>query len=184
MSRRHSEAYDIGERTRIPVRDGTYEPRDIGSQHHLIGHRPGEHAEPPFVVGLRHALEHEATDLLAGEPDHHPRAHHSGLVHRLRHEIVEGSVEVSEGHIDGDARDRELRCERGAVGHLRTAYRLFEQRQLLVILGHVSFLPAGADRACGLRRRRATRRPRPRWRVRAPLSVRKVRARRHRRRSR
>jgi hypothetical protein len=86
------------------------------------------------VLAALDALEHEAVDVLPGEPHPDPHARAGLIVEVRRNGVVEGPVEVGGEDVDDDARDGQRRGEPdGRLGALpmTTAGGGPEQLQLL-----------------------------------------------------
>ncbi len=96
----------VGERAGVPVGDGAGQPGDFRRQHRLGRDHSLEVAEPALMLTRLGPVEDEAVCELPGESDTdpHPRARHG--VEPLRHQVVEGPVQMGEGDVHGDPGDR------------------------------------------------------------------------------
>jgi hypothetical protein len=111
---RDREAQHVGERPRVPVRDGPRQPGDLGCQHLLGGHHPFQVAEPSLVLAGARALQDEAVGQLSGEPDPYPHPGERLGGEPLWNQVVERPVQVGERDVHRDAGDRAIR--RGTQG--------------------------------------------------------------------
>ncbi|GAA3242001.1 hypothetical protein GCM10010532_083300 [Dactylosporangium siamense] len=73
------------------------------------------------MPGLGDPFQEVPVDELAGEAHLHPYAGPGGGVGGGRHEVVERPVEVWQGHVDADPRDRQVRGGLAGWGRLRGA---------------------------------------------------------------
>ena len=94
------EPQDVGAAAGVPLGDAAGEVGDGGAEHRLGADHAPQGCQPAGVVGLGRAGDDEAVDVLAGEADLDPGPGHGGLGHGGGHEVVEGPVEVGQGHVD------------------------------------------------------------------------------------
>ena len=76
--------------------------------------------EPTLVLAGRHPFEQVTAGELPREPHPDPAAGHRRLRHPFRHEVVEGPVEMRQGHVDEHPGDRQF-CGDGAGGRWTAA---------------------------------------------------------------
>ncbi|GAB1693038.1 hypothetical protein KRM28CT15_48410 [Krasilnikovia sp. M28-CT-15] len=103
------QAQHVAQIARVAVGDRAGQPGHLRVEDPLRGDDPVEVRELGVLRGLD-AFEQEAADEPAGEPDPDPDPGLGGLVVVRRDEVIEGTVEVGQGHIDADTRDREPWC--------------------------------------------------------------------------
>ncbi len=106
VSRGHRQPEHVGAGAGVASGDGGGQRRDPGGEHRLGAHHPTQRHQPARVGALRHARQHEPVDVLPGEAHLDPRPRDGGGRHLLRHQVVEGPVQVREGHVDEDLGDR------------------------------------------------------------------------------
>ena len=112
---RDGQPQHVGAGAGVAGRDQAGEPGDGRGQHRLGADRPAQRRQPALVLAAVGPLQDEAVHVLAGEPDLDPGPGHHLLVQQGRHQVVEGPVEVREGHVDQHPGDRALgrRVHRG-----------------------------------------------------------------------
>jgi hypothetical protein len=149
VPRRDGEPQDVGAGAGVPLGELAGQGGDLRVQDRLGADDPTQRDEPAGVVALSAPSEHEPVDVLAGEADLHPRAGDGGLGHRRWDGVVEGAIEVREGHVDQHPRHRVDGRRRG-LGRLarsgRPGFRLGglhrrpsharQQLRVLVVGGH------------------------------------------------
>ena len=132
VPRRHRGAQDVDESAGPPVGDRAGQRGDLGGEHRVGAHDLREALHPAGVVRARDALQHPAVDERAREADPHARTGDRRVRERRGDDVVEGAVEVRQGDVDRDPRDRvdlgrARRGRRPGLAHLRG-----DQRELLV----------------------------------------------------
>ena len=155
MTRRDGQAEDVRADAGVPRGHGAGQCRDIRREHALRADHPAKRLEPAGVLGGRRPLDHEAVDVLTGEPHLHPHPRLRFGAHRLGHGVVEGPVEMGERDVDEHPGDR---VHLGLGDGLLLLGRLDlprlglhplgcrEQRRLLLLTGrHTSMLSPVGD---------------------------------------
>jgi hypothetical protein len=137
---RDGEAEYVGDAAGVAVGDRPGQGRDGRGEHGLGRHQLGQPGEAASVLGLLRTLEQEAVNEPAGEADPHADAGLGGSVEVGRHGIVERSVEVRQGDVDGHPGDGADVGQRWRFGHRPargTPSRSLEQGELLAgTVGH------------------------------------------------
>ena len=129
---RHCQPQHVGAHAGVPLRKGRCQIGDRRRQHRLLADDSPQGRERAGVVARVGAGDHETVDVLAREPDLHPRPRPRRVGHRLGHGVVEGAVEVGQRHVDQhprhrvDRRDRRRRRLAGP-GRLGLGLRLLDR---------------------------------------------------------
>ena len=152
MPRRDGQPQHVGQRAAVPVGHRPGQLENAGGQHRLGRHHPLQERELALVLAGLGPLQQVTAGQPAREPHPDPAAWHRVLGERLRHQVVEGPVQVRQRHVHGHPRDRQV-----TRGDLRAPPRRTR---------HGSVLPDPAGRTVGLRppfgcfqRASSTRRP-------------------------
>ena len=100
--RREGQAQHVAGGPGVAVGDRAHQPRDLRREHRLAGGDVRERLQRAGEVGGVPELPHHAVDQPAVEPHPHPAAGLHGVLELLGDGVVEGPVQVRQGHVDDD----------------------------------------------------------------------------------
>ena len=153
---RDGQAEHVGTDAGVPRGHGAGQRRNVRGEHPLGADHPAQRLEAAGVLGGRGPFDHEAVDVLPGEPHLDPYAGLRVSAHRLGDGVVEGPVEMGQRHVHEHPRDR---VDLGTRNRLLRLRRLDlprrglhplgcrEQRRLLLLTGrHTRMLSRSWDK--------------------------------------
>ena len=129
VPRRDGQPEHVGQRARVPVGDRPGQVEDLRGEDGFGRDHPLQPGQPALVLAGLCTFQQVAVDELAGEPDPDPAARHGLGVQPGRDEVIEGTVEVSQGNVHGHPGDGQPLAHRLVLRPLRHGSVLPEPRQ-------------------------------------------------------